>query len=327
MRNRGLALLGAALLVLVVGSATQSAYAAGSANLWPSSAPAGASRANTEWRTDSYGGGLLTRRTLIKAFMSAGEVLMLGSSAVGVPNSDILVWNPGLVTGPVGTETVPAVASFSCNTQRTAGGAPPNQGRITTRAQELAGPDTIPAGGVAGGYVPCNYTAPSTGIYDIAFLGPSGFSANTDGAPVADVALISVNDFDGTQGTSVAAWDATVRSSLASATNLTGRVFTYYLALFTGGNGLPVYPSVYPITTDGYQYRVDLRGMDPNGWLVYGNQVGFLNSDGVTPLYHDAVANATGSPGQLTGIQGGVSLGLGRDAGSLDVAILQAFFD
>ena len=95
-----------------------------------------------------------------------------------------------------------------------------------------------------------------------------------------------------------------------SAANITGRVFTYYLALFTAGNGLPVFPSIYAVTRDAYRYKIDLRGMDPNGWLVYGNQVGFLDSDGTTPLYHDAVADATGSPGQLTGIQGGVSLGL-----------------
>ena len=196
-----------------------------------------------------------------------------------------------------------AVPSFSCNGQRTG-----VQGQITSRAEELAGPDTIPAGGVPGGYVPCHYAAPSTGIYDIAFLGPLGFTTNTDGAVVADVALASANDFNATQGSSVAAWDATVRANLASTTNITGRVFTYYLALFTAGNGLPVFPTIYAVTRDAYKYRVDLRGMDPNGWLVYGNQVGFLDSDGTTPLYHDAVADATGSPGQLTGIQGGVSL-------------------
>jgi uncharacterized repeat protein (TIGR01451 family)/MYXO-CTERM domain-containing protein len=124
----------------------------------------------------------------------------------------------------------------------------------------------------------------------------------------ADVALAAAGDFNATQGTSIAAWDATVRASLGSAADITGRVFTYYLALFTGGNGLPVFPSVYAVTRDAYKYKIDLRGMDPNGWLVYGNQVGFLDSDGTTPLYHDAVADATGSPGQLTGIQGGVSL-------------------
>jgi uncharacterized repeat protein (TIGR01451 family) len=300
---RAVAALAAALIALGIGSLP--AFASGSANLWPSGAAG--NRANTEWRTSSYGGGLLRRRTLIKAFMNAGEVLMLGSSAVGQGTSDILVYNPGVVTGPIGGETVPALGSFSCNAQRTAGGAPPNQGMITSRAQELAGPDTIPTGGVAGAYVPCHYAAPSTGVYDIAFLGPNGFANDIDAAVVADVALASPNDFNANQGSSVAAWDATVRANVTSTANITGRVFTYYLALFTGGNGLPVFPSVFPVTNDGYRYRVDLRGMDPNGWLVYGNQVGFLDSDGTTPLYHDAVAVNSGTPGQLTSIQGGVT--------------------
>ena len=98
-----------------------------------------------------------------------------------------------------------------------------------------------------------------------------------------------------------------MRSSLVSTTNLTWRAFSYYLALFTAGNGLPVFPTIYPVTGDGYRYQVDLRGMDPNGWLVYGNQLGFFDSDGSTPLYHDAVAENTSSPGQLTSIQGGVT--------------------
>jgi uncharacterized repeat protein (TIGR01451 family) len=295
---------------LLIAAAAGPVMAAGSGNLWPNGAAG--NRANTEWRTSSYGGGLLTRRTLIKASMNSGEVLMLGSSAVAQGSSDILVYNPGAVTGPIGGETVPAPASanFSCNTQRLAVGAPANQGRITSRAQELAGPDTIPTGGVAGAYVPCHYTAPVTGIYDIAFLGPSGFGnppPDADGTIGADVALALPQDFNASQGTSVAAWDATVRANLTTTASITGRVFSYYLALFTGGNGLPVFPTIYPVTRDGYRYRVDLRGMDPNGWLVYGNQLGFLDSDGATPLYHDAVAVNSGSPGQLTSIQGGVT--------------------
>jgi uncharacterized repeat protein (TIGR01451 family) len=301
-----------ALVLIALGVGTQGALASGSANLWPNAAPG--NRANTEWRTSSYGGGTLIRRTLVKAFMNAGEQLMLGSSAVGQGSSDILVYNPGLVTGPIGTETVPAPgsASFSCNAQRTAGGAPPNQGMITSRAEELAGPDTIPTGGVVNAYVPCHYAAPSTGVYDIVFLGPAGFalSPDADGTIGGDVALAQATDFSAAQGTSVAAWDATVRANLTDTAAITGRVFTYYLALFTGGNGLPVYPSIYPVTKDGFRYQVDLRGMDPNGWLVYGNQVGFLDSDGATPLYHDAVAAAAGSPGQLTNIQGGVTFAL-----------------
>ncbi len=297
--------LAAACSALAVFASAAPAFAAGSANLWPSGAAG--SRANTEWRTGSYGGTLI-RRTLIKAYMTAGQVLMLGSSAIGQSASDILVYNPNLVIGAIGAETIPAVANFSCNTQRLAAGAPAAQGIIASRAEELAGPDTIPTGGVAGGYVPCHYAAPLTGIYDIAFIGPLGTASNTDGTVAADVALAAAGDFDATQGTSIAAWDATVRANLASTVNITGRVFTYYLALFTAGNGRPVFPTIYAVTRDAYKYRIDLRGMDPNGWLVYGNQVGFLDSDGTTPLYHDAVADATGFPGQLTGIQGGVSL-------------------
>ena len=221
-------------LVIAVGLTLVSAVpasAAGSGNLWPNGAPG--SRANSEWRTNTYGGGLLVRRTLVKTYMQAGDVLLLGSSAVGQGASDILVWNPGLVTGPIGGETViQASASFSCNAQRV--GA---QGQIASRGEELAGPDTIPAGGVVGGYVPCHYAAPSTGVYDVAFLGPAGFSQATDGAVAGDVALGAAGDFDATQGTSVAAWDATVRSNLTSTMNITGRVFTYYLALFTAANG------------------------------------------------------------------------------------------
>ncbi len=299
---------GAFAALVMLGAAAAPASAAGSGDLWPNGASG--SRANTEWRTGSYGNGALTRRTLIKAYMTAGEVIMLGSSAVGQGASDILVFNKNRVTGPIGTETIPAVANFSCNTQRLAVGAPAGQGMITSRAQELAGPDTIPTGGVAGGYVPCHYTAPATGIYDVIFVGPLGMASNVDGGVAADVALAAAGDFDATQGTSIAAWDATVRANLTSTANIAGRVFTYYLALFTAGNGLPVFPSIYAVTLDAYKYKIDLRGMDPNGWLVYGNQVGFLDSDGTTPLYHDAVADATGSPGQLTGIQGGVSLGL-----------------
>src|SRR5262249_48055329 len=38
--------------------------------------------------------------------------------------------------------------------------------------------------------------------------------------------------------------------------------------------------------------------------VFYGNQVGFLDSDGQTPLYHDVLGNN----GQLDVLQGGVSL-------------------
>lgn len=286
----------------MIGAASVSAD--GSKNLFPSGAFG--FRANTEWRTGTDGGGKVYRRTLIHAYATAGEWLLTGSSAIGVGAADILVWDPGLVTGSPGLENVPASASYSCDVQRTASGIVA-QGKITSRAEELAGPDTVPGGGVPSAYTPCTYQAPQTGVYSIAVLGPSGFGSNVDGSPAADVALAAAGDFNANQGTSVAAWDVTVRDSpsLPNTTHL-GRVFTYVLALFTGDNGRPVDITTYPVTLDGYRYRVEDRGMDPNGWIQYANQTGFLDPDGRTPLYHDAVADNSGAPGQLTNIDGGV---------------------
>ncbi len=129
---------------------------------------------------------------------------------MGQGTADILIWNPGLVTGTPGTETIPGTASFSCAAQRLSSGIA-TQGKITSRAEELAGPDTVPGGGVTNGYTPCVYAAPSTGIYSIAVVGPAGIAANADGGVGADIALISATDFSAAQGSSIAAWDVTVR--------------------------------------------------------------------------------------------------------------------
>ena len=276
----------------------------GSENLYPSAA-AGA-RANSEWRTGSYGAGAIARRTLLHAFAKGGEFLLVGSTAMGKGSADIRIWNPGLVTGTPGNETIPGIASFSCAAQR-AVSLIPAQGEITSRAEELAGPDTVPGGGVTNGYTPCVYPAPLTGIYSIAVIGPDGMASNVDGGVSHDIALAAPGDFSAAQGTSIAAWDVTVRDSLTNpASTQTGRVFSYVLSLFTANNGLPVNSTTYAVTTDGFRYRIDQRGMDPNGWVEYGSQLGFIDPDGTTPLYHDAVANNTGSPGQLTSVDGGV---------------------
>src|SRR2546422_7116764 len=99
--------------MLVFLGGAQVAHAAGSQDLWPSGAAG--NRANSEWRTNSYGGGLLIRRTLVKAFVQSGEVLLLGSSAIGQGSSDILVWNPGLVTGAIGGGGGSAGPRLICN--------------------------------------------------------------------------------------------------------------------------------------------------------------------------------------------------------------------
>ena len=286
-----------AFLSLCFAALTHSAaWAEGSRNLYPNGAQG--NRANIEWRTNTYG-NLLLRRTLLKVYAQAGEYLLVGSSAVGVGSGDVLIYNPNRVTGAVGSENIPATADFQASSQS-------GKGLLTTRAQELAGAQAVSGGGNPNGYAPAYYVAPSTGIYSVVFYGPDGSSSAANGTVGADVALTSSNDTSTNQHSSVAAWDVTVRSGAASTTDLTGRLFSSYLALFTGNNGLPLYSTIYAATTDGYQYRIAMNGLDPNGFIVYGNQIGFLDSDGVTPLYHDVL----GADGQVSSIQGGCSLAL-----------------
>ncbi len=276
---------------------TQVAQAEGSRTLYPSNASVTSSRANIDWRTDSYG-IIIRRRTLLKVYANQGEYILLGSSAVGVSNGNIRVYNPGRVTGSIGIETIPTTEDFLCTSQA-------GRGVISTRQQELNGPRAISGGGNPNGYIPCYYQAPTTGVYDVVFYGPSGGNSATDIAPTGQINLSSGNNFNTQQGTSVAAWDVTVRSSEnTSTTDINGRLFSYYLALYTGGNGRYLNFPVYPVTTDGFQYKVQLRDTDPNGFALYGNQAGFFDSDGITPLYHDIL----GTNSQLTSLQGGVSL-------------------
>src|ERR1700683_161842 len=243
-RGFGAALMRVCVLIVTL----VNVFADGAQNLYPSGATG--SRANTEWRTGSYGAGAITRRTLLHAYATTGEYLLVGSTAVGKLAADILIWNPGLVTGTPGNETIPGTSSCSCAAQRTTSGIA-LQGEITSRAEELAGPDTVPGGGVINGYTPCYYAAPSTGIYSIAMIGPAGLASHADGGVSADIALTAPGDYSAAQGSSIAAWDVTVRDTLTdAATTQTGRVFSYVLSLFTGGNGLPVNSTPYVVTTD-----------------------------------------------------------------------------
>lgn len=273
-------------------------HAEGSRNLYPD--PPNGSRGDIEWRNSNQvlpnrWLGNLRFRTLLKVYVRAGEYIFLGSSAVGVNQGDIRVYNPGRVTGAVGAETIPGNPDFSCAAQRTTTGNAA-LGQITNRNQETAGPDTItnPATGTPGNttpnaYVPCFYQAPATGIYDVVFLGPAGETTDNSGAVTG---LINTVQTDVNQGPGTAAWDVTVRSNLTSTTDLLGRLFTYYIALFTGGNGRPVNSILYTLTTDGFLYQTNLAGIDPNGFVLFGNRVGFLDPNGRTPLNHDVVDSA-----------------------------------
>lgn len=295
--------------------------AEGSRNLYPEGATG--SRANIEWRNSTYA-GILFRRTLLKVYAEQNEYILLGSSAVDAPadpndpnppnNGDILVYNDDDVTGPVGEEVLPNTPLFSCLDQREDTGNN-TLGRIGSRLQEVRGPDTIDpvtatrGNDVPDGYVPCFYQAPETGVYAIVFYGPVGDNSDAQDFPTGSIPNAS---FSSQQQTSVNAWDVTIRpDSTSTAGEATGRLFADYLAMYTGANGRPVNSTIYVVTPDGFQYQVDMRGMDPYGYLMFANRSGFLDSDGETPLYHDVLAIPTLSrqnQNQLLELQGGVSI-------------------
>lgn len=313
---------------------TQTVKAEGSANLYPQPVPpacgtaaGNACRANLEWNQANqfYGGaGFIARRTILRVFARENEVIMIGSSGVGInrvsapddPNpGNAFIFAPGAVpTAPVGNEALPAfgTAVLDCMTQRGAL-AVPTLGFIGTRAQELAGPNIINATTNAitagAGYNPCFYKVPvgQGGIYSVIFSGPNGTTDDVSGG-LAGTIGDNAGNINGAQKSSVSMWDVTVRAvdvtDTTVAPSLTGRLFSFYLSLFTSTNARPLTMTVYLVTLDGYIYQATLRGTDPNGFVIYGNSIGFFDSDGASPLYRDI----RGSNAQLSVLQGGVTI-------------------
>jgi uncharacterized repeat protein (TIGR01451 family) len=299
------------VLLCLASASGKPAQAEGSRTLYPTASGA---RGSLLFTTDSYLSTLQVR-TIYKVYATAGEYINVGSTAVAAPapvtvgtttysvsTGDIVIYDPSLVSGTIGQETIPATPSFSCNAQRTSTGST-LLGRISSRTQELAGPDTIAtaATGARGnavptGYVPCYYKVPSTGIYSVIFYPPNrsvSFATGPVGVANGDINMAAASNFDASQSIHVSAWDVTVRPALNSTTENTGRLFSYYTTMRQGANNLSANFSVYPVTLDGYQYRTDMRGLDPNAFIFYGNTSGFFDPDGVTPLYHDVLASGT----------------------------------
>ncbi len=267
------------------------ALAEGSRNLYPAGTEAitGAGRGALDVSdpTQSYL-NVVRRRGFIYVYAQAGERILLGSrnrTAAGV--GIIQVYNPQSFGTP-GAETLPGSASFTC----TAG----TDGLIATRAQELAGPRAVSGGGNPGGYVPCVYVAPATGIYGVNFTGASTNTGSPQNALIDPPAVLN---------NAVSAWDVTVRSSDTSTTDINGRMFTYAWTVFTFGNGdgRRLFQDLYYVTLDGYRYRQRLRGIDPNGGTFFANTLGFLDQG--EPLYKNIRAT---NPLVSAGIPAGVSV-------------------
>ncbi|QFU74164.1 hypothetical protein EY643_00035 [Halioglobus maricola] len=254
--------------------ASANTLAEGSRTLYPESYPSNGARANLDLQPSNSYMERISRRGFTYVYAEVGEYILLGSSN-RTTAGDILVYNPQDFGVP-GDETIPAGVDFSCDTGTSETGthySGGTLGEITSRNEELAGPRSADSSVSAGAnsWQPCAYQAPETGIYGVQFTVGSG-----DG-PNGSIASTPSSD------NSTAAWEVAVRSDNTSIVDLDGRVFTYAFVGFTGRNDRPVFTTLYYVTTDGYRYQQDLRGLDPNGYALYANTFGFL--DHGEPLY------------------------------------------
>jgi fimbrial isopeptide formation D2 family protein/uncharacterized repeat protein (TIGR01451 family) len=280
--RRAIASIG--LLLCAIGAGIQPAHAEGSRELVGN----GGHRPYTEWRTDKTAG--IVRRTLLKVYAKSGEVINLGSSGVGVGAGNAVLFSP---TADVDTAT----PLLDCKV------AQPGKGVMTTHAQEIAGP--LPA---LGGYDPCTFTAPADGIYQVAFYGPDGKNGSTDPNSIPSIDTVSVSNpvITASQRSTVAMWDITVRSNTTSTADLSGRVFTDYVAMIMSSNDRQLKSDLYVLTNDGYQYQTALNGLDPNGFIFFASSQGLVRPNGQT-LYRSA-RSSNPTDNLLLSLLGGITI-------------------
>lgn len=281
------------LICVALGGFDLPTYAEGSRDMYPQGSQG--NRGSILWTRKTWGSGFY-RRTLLRVFAKKDEYILMGSSTVGVGNGDILLYKPLTVTGDAAKEFIPGTADFSCHTEQL------GRGKIQSRTEELAGPKPVSGFDNPNGYTPCYYQAPETGIYYIAMYGPSGGNSTKNGDVGVEPNIENISTATN-QDTGISAWDVTVRSSDSSTTDITGRLFTFVLSLNMGDNGRQLHSDLYLVTVDGYRYKIDLKGIDPFAFRIFGNQVGIFDSDGKTPLYH----NALGEDGGVSNPEGGVT--------------------
>lgn len=151
------------------------------------------------------------------------------------------------------------------------------KGYIQDTSQEEIGPHIDES--TTGGYEPMSFKAPVTGTYAFRFLSSEYGEDNPEAIGVdADWHTTeppTTNNIDATKESdaAVAAWDITV---VDNGEKQEGRVWTDTLFLNTGAHATPVESEMYTLTYDGFEYRVNLNGMEPYGFALYSNNRGPL---------------------------------------------------
>lgn len=167
-------------------------------------------------------------------------------------------------------------------------------GFIANRAAEKAGP-YYPASGTRGNrYMPLTFTVPFDGVYSVVFHTMNGWNVIPADYNPADQRCDDYweqsyyHNADHSQGDGIAAWDISV---FDTADNLqTGRVFASYLVISDGDIGTingadGIYAKLYLLTHDGYLYRINTNGFDPDGMTFYADNVGMIDNGSNQTLY------------------------------------------
>ncbi|MCQ2552898.1 MAG: hypothetical protein MJ150_01145 [Clostridia bacterium] len=234
------------------------------------------SRFYSEAFTDGATAGIL-RRTIIMAYLKAGETVYFGSS-VSKSKQDINFNDTGKITGndisvifPNGTIKTYDVEDTGSKT-----------GFIANATQEKMGPQF---GSHTGSdyYNPLKFTAETEGTYTFRFHSVNGVRANpTERNTQGDFKSYSDSVNKDSQ---VAAWDITVVDS--TNTVKTGRTWANYLSLNTGSQTAKSSLHVYVVTADSVIYKVDLNEISPWGFVFFANNAGFTTTDIVPKsVYH-----------------------------------------
>lgn len=219
----------------------------------------GGNRPYLEYRNDLNGG--ILRRTVMKVYANEGETINLGSSAVGVNNGIINYRDPNNVAGSCGAN-----------------------GLIANRTEEVGGPGV--------GFTPCTVTvgAGQTGIWEIDFVSPNQGSGGNPPATLANANWTQANTG------MVSAWDITVRS--AGGVAIPGRAYANYYAFNMGANGISLSSLFTVLTKEGYQYSIDINGLDPFGFIFFANRNGFFENSSGDSIFR-SLQFVGSNPGQL----------------------------
>jgi hypothetical protein len=137
-------------------------------------------------------------------------------------------------------------------------------------------------GYVAGAKTNANaYTASVDGIYTVVFFSSRNAYEDSLKKDTEDTDPFAITQGGGT----IASWDISVYKQ---GVKQSGRVFTSALNLNAGENALDangvstgsLYTKFYAVTNDGYQYQIDLNGLDASELTLYANKRGIVSLAG-----------------------------------------------